>query len=766
MSIGINPSQALNLGGQPSAYGDTFNAINLFKGADAWIILGADGQEIRNQVAVDSRGWPTELPLINGEVQTIWANVFYTKILPPGNYIVEWEGETQLETWQTAERLGPNKYRIKYEANNSQGDDGITLRIDASNPANAKIDLRNVKVYNEKYSDLIAMGETFDPEWFQAVDDFRILRTHDWQGTNYAKVTDWTLQDQTADQAFWTSSRAGVPYEILVKIANETRSDLWINIPHMATDDYMRKAAAYVKQHLDKDLRVYVEYTNEYWTDIFDQHPYLIQKGEEKFGDAPFSLAQAYGARASEMTQIFNEVFGSEQARLYPTVTVDDRFFTTKEALSMLTTPAYVAQGGTSPLDAGIRHIATDGYFGWYTPDPSTERMLDSWISQGKVGYAKVVDYLITQIKTELAPNWAKGKALAAKYDLSFGVYEGGALLINGQSLPTQNSKYTAFNERVQISAEMKRAYETMLPLWEKYGTEAFAWYSDTGRWGPWGDYGLWNAPDFVPEIRTTAIIDANAEVDPWWKSDSRGARTFDNGLYDRGSDADDVIQGTRMADRIYGLDGRDTLRGEAGNDILVGGKGIDRLSGGDGNDTLVGGSSADDLNGGAGFDFASFRTSLTGVTADLQNASTNTGDARGDRYAGIQGLLGSESRDMLRGDAAGNWLDGRGGNDVLSGRDGSDRLKGGLGNDTLKGGSGRDIFYLGPGRDTVIDLQQGDKLAVSTSGWGFGDPGPVQIIQSGADTVITLTTQPDWSLTLKSTNAATIKISDDFLFS
>ena len=36
-----------------------------------------------------------------------------------------------------------------------------------------------------------------------------------------------------------------------------------------------------MKDHLAKDLKVYVEYTNEYWTTGCDQHNYLINKGAD-----------------------------------------------------------------------------------------------------------------------------------------------------------------------------------------------------------------------------------------------------------------------------------------------------------------------------------------------------------------------------------------------------------------------------------------------------------------------------------------------------
>jgi RTX calcium-binding nonapeptide repeat (4 copies) len=762
-----NPSQGLNLGGQSSAYGDSFSSLNLFHGADAWITYDANGKETRGGVALDDKGWVTEIPTVDGVPQTIVANIFYTKIVPAGDYIVEWTGEGKLTTYSDYEEISPNKFRIKYDPDYSKGDDGISLIMESTDPNNTGNYIRDIKVYQEKYSDLVAMGEHFDPEWFQQIDDFRVLRTHDWQGTNFSKVTDWTPNDVTADQAFWVKDGRGMPFELLVEVANQAKSDLWINIPHMATDDYIRKAAEYVKANLDPSLRVYVEYTNEYWTTIFDQHQYLIDKGKALFGDVEFANVQAYGARASEMTQIFKDVFGADQARLFPTATLPHEAFSTQEAITMLTTPDYVAKGGISPLDAGIKFLGTDGYLSWFNTDPATDAMVDGWMKEADGGFGSARDFLINQLNTNLAPAWEKGRELADKYGLKLGIYEGGALLLNGSYDKPGEERFTNFNENVQLSPEMKQVYEAELAAWQKVGSGPFAWYSDTGRWGPWGDYGLWNAPDFKPELRTEAIIQANKDVEPWWTGDNRPAATFDNGKYDAGTSGADVITGTKLADRLYGLAGNDKLTGLDGDDVLVGGAGNDRLYGGLGSDILVGGAGADKIYGGGGFDFASYQTSTTSVAVDLARSKGTGGDARGDTFSGIQGVIGGSGDDTLLGNRSGNWLDGGVGNDRLSGGEGSDRLKGGIGNDTLTGGKGNDIFYLGPGSDKVTDWKEGDHIVVTAVDWAFGDPANVKITQVGADTQLSLVQGTEtWTLTLQRTVATTITVGDDFLFS
>ena len=54
--------------------------------------------------------------------------------------------------------------------------------------------------------------------------------------------------------------------------ANMLDKDLWVNVPHKASDDYVRNLAQLLKDNLEPDRVVYVEYSNEVWNGIFDQN--------------------------------------------------------------------------------------------------------------------------------------------------------------------------------------------------------------------------------------------------------------------------------------------------------------------------------------------------------------------------------------------------------------------------------------------------------------------------------------------------------------
>ncbi|WP_426956526.1 M10 family metallopeptidase C-terminal domain-containing protein [Muricoccus radiodurans] len=151
-----------------------------------------------------------------------------------------------------------------------------------------------------------------------------------------------------------------------------------------------------------------------------------------------------------------------------------------------------------------------------------------------------------------------------------------------------------------------------------------------------------------------------------------------------RGGAGSDAIIGNNVANDLFGFGGNDTLVGGFGDDNLFGGAGADRLEGGD------------------GYDYARYDDGGS-VRADLGNPGVNAGDAAGDIYIGVDGMVGSVQGDILVGDAASNILVGLSGADALFGGGGNDVLNGGDDADDLSGGSGADVLDGGAGFDRAV---------------------------------------------------------------
>lgn len=173
-----------------------------------------------------------------------------------------------------------------------------------------------------------------------------------------------------------------------------------------------------------------------------------------------------------------------------------------------------------------------------------------------------------------------------------------------------------------------------------------------------------------------------------------------------------------------------DTLEGDSGNNYLRGGSGADILIGGGGEDHLLGGLGGDHLDGTGGYSYANYSEATSGVSAFLTWVAGNAGDAAGDTYISIEGMIGSSYADVLSGNELDNTIQGGGGNDWLFGREGSDYLVGGEGNDVLSGGWGNDLIDGGDGLDvanyrdaeaTVFTVAQFGNIPGMVDGQSYG---------------------------------------------
>src|SRR6185436_19951805 len=123
-----------------------------------------------------------------------------------------------------------------------------------------------------------------------------------------------------------------------------------------------------------------------------------------------------------------------------------------------------------------------------------------------------------------------------------------------------------------------------------------------------------------------------------------------------------------------------------------------------------------------AGIDFADYSGATGGVVGSLVTPSNNTGDAAGDTYVSIEGLVGSDFDDALQIGNGGRSIWANAGNDTLDGGAGNDDLNGGTGGDAMAGGAGDDIYMVDDAADQVIEAAgQGNDLVQASATFALG---------------------------------------------
>ncbi|MCO6384069.1 calcium-binding protein [Oceanicola sp. 502str15] len=167
-------------------------------------------------------------------------------------------------------------------------------------------------------------------------------------------------------------------------------------------------------------------------------------------------------------------------------------------------------------------------------------------------------------------------------------------------------------------------------------------------------------------------------------------------------------------------------LFGTLEDDVLQGTAGDDDMHAGGGDDLMISGGGVDGFWGGSGMDVVSYTGAAGGVVVNLSDTGLNAGEAAGDLFYGIEGVIGCTYGDHLTGSAEANRLEGGGGNDWLDGLEGDDVLIGGEGNDQILGRDGNDFIDGGAGNDNLPGANGNDEIHGGTGddliGGGDGD--------------------------------------------
>lgn len=481
------PSLGINLAG-PADWNTELPFVDAFRLSRAWISQkeGA-GWGKGPELELDEHGWIKRLePGCFAETPLLTINGGH---YPSGRYTLLYEGKGTIEMAHAARIVEgsdstPGKLLVDVDA--SRG--GIFLRLKDTDPADPVRNIRFVMPgFEETYE-----AEPFHPVFLNRWKGFTVIRFMDWMHTNDSKIKTWDDRPKLED-ATWTGD-GGIPLEVMIDFANRVDADPWFCMPHLADDEYVRQFAAMVKEKLESERKVYVEYSNEVWNGQFGQQKYAGDEGLKlKLSDSHWGSGWHFYARRSvQMFDLWHDVWADDKARVV-------------RVLASQAGNVYVAEQILSFQDAGRKADALSiaPYFGMNVgptskPDVAT---VEGWTVD------QVLDHLQTTALPESIDWMAKHKALADRFGLTLNCYEAGQHAVGIQG-GENHETITKLLHAANRHPRMGELYTRYFDAWKEAGGDVMCVFSSVGEWSKWGSWGLAEhydeTPSESPKLRAT----------------------------------------------------------------------------------------------------------------------------------------------------------------------------------------------------------------------------------------------------------------------
>lgn len=722
--------------------------IDRMKTGGTWNAPGIDSSLIKT----DALGYPTSIPAGTTGVYTMIA--LDPAALGHDNvYVLTYNGTATFKIPGTKILSSePGKIVFEYSGTGQQGI--VVTSLDAAAP------LTNMHVVQQSQQRLFEQGEIFNPAFVEKISAFDTLRYMGWGNTNDSTASSWSART-TIDSRSWatTGKDASVPIEVMVALANKTHTNMWVNIPAQADDNYVRQMMTYVRDNLDASLKVNLEYSNEVWNWGYSQSKYAAAQanklwGKDVNGDSvidpnnPLEAVSAgwvqyYGYRSAQVAAIANNVFGSAASTRLETV------ISTQTGNQGLEKSIFqgVERAGLGAAGTLFDKYAVTTYFGGELSGATAadRAKILSWARSGEAGVAAAFDELVNgghltggDFLASYVQIFAYQAAVAKQYGLDLVSYEGGISFGAGNFSAADRPVVLDFLNKLQADPRMGEVYTQALAIFTAAGGTLNTFLADAAADRPAGNFGTLKSIYDNPTPAWLALVAAQQAAESAAASgstiDDSSAR-ISNSNYtllatDRnvtyvgsahfaatGNAFDNVITGGAAGNRLFGGAGADLLIGGDSADWLEGGIGADIMKGKGGDDIYVVDSADDVIIEAANEGIDEVRVTLATYTlgGNLENL-TFTGSTR---FVGV----GNDAANVIAGGNGGNNLSGGGGNDTLVGGTGNDLLDGGTGNDAMTGGLGNDVYIVDSSGDVANELANGgtDEVRTTLASYALG---------------------------------------------
>jgi len=460
--------------GQIRYYSTFAPFLNIMKQCETWKVPDQTFDWGNYQGTIDENGYPSNGVPSNG----VYCNgPFY----PSGNFTVFYEGNGEL-------RIAGQTVTNGDTVNLSGG--AFTIQILSS--SNSPNHLRNIAIVKSGYESTY-LQEIWDPDFLVTFpENTHTIRFMRMQWTNDQQIVNWN--ERTTPTFVTQDNSHGPAVEYMIDLSNKVGANPWFSIPAKANDDYVRNFAQTIKDTLDPNLNVYVEYSNELWNVFgypFTQGEWVKNKGCEVFLGQPscsdWTYRERYQAyRSGQIFQIFNEVFAGQEHRVIKVVAGQSaNSDILNRVMDSMENPTYNPSGimpnaiAIAPYIEGDENLDLDSLF-------DQMRNGNQWVGLAGARYG---------IQNH--------KSIANEYNVDLIAYEGGQHLVGGtNSIPANRD------------SRMGDVYRAYFNMWSEEGGGLFAHYHHI--YSPSASSGCWGLMENQDDFENYKLAPVIEKMNAW----------------------------------------------------------------------------------------------------------------------------------------------------------------------------------------------------------------------------------------------------------
>ncbi len=326
------------------------------------------------------------------------------------------------------------------------------------------------------------------------------------------------------------TERFGVPLEVTVALANLLQAHPWYTMPFNADNDYVDRYATYLKNYLDKSLKVHIEYTNEFWNGGFWGSQYALEMGYKLGLNKPkmafrnedhSARVRYYSKRSVEVFKRFESVFGGTKRLVRIIASNHKSHATSREILAyndaskyadVLAIAPYIHGCWARSRKSGEEDIAiaqcsdTDVVPVVFTEATSLDDVFkvmnstytstaSTTATQGDTDSVSAITHLISNQVT-----------VANEFGVDLYAYEGGQhLKVNFGDTEISDAKKNSLQDlfiAANKDARMGEIYTTLLSEWKKRGGKQFMLFTSPQSFNRFGFFGI---KEYINQARIDA---------------------------------------------------------------------------------------------------------------------------------------------------------------------------------------------------------------------------------------------------------------------